>query len=78
MQISYTVERRLSELMWGEGCSDNRKVHIIKHLVIKSLIQLYEGYKLFTATLIKYYTLWFTTKRCYCFLFNTGVPFSCC
>jgi len=37
--VYITVERRLSELMWGEGCLDNRKVHIIKHLVSKSIIQ---------------------------------------
>ena len=34
------VEPRLSELMWGEGCLDNQKVHKIEHPYI--YIQSYE------------------------------------
>ena len=37
-----TVERRLSKLMWGEKCSDNRKVRKIEHpyIYIHSFAQL--------------------------------------
>ena len=38
----YTVERRLSKLMWVEGCLDNRKVRKIEHryIYVQSIAQL--------------------------------------